>query len=165
MSRVSHTYRNARKQLPTAVVLERFQQVQRARDIINGVEGLSRPLVRVALAVVSLGIALGELRRIVEQDGQQIATRAIGVDRPAVAALHEQGQTPAMIDMRVAQHHSVDRARVEREWLAIALGRLSTALDHPAIEQQLFSCRSDNVTRSGHFTRGAEEFDFHDAGE
>ena len=127
-------------------------EVEQRRDAF--VAGRRSRLARSASRIAQVG-------RVAQQDGQQVGAGRVRVDRPAVAALHQQRQPPAMIDVGMAQHHGVDVGGLERERQAVARRRVGTALDHAAVQQQLAAARTHDVAGTGHFARGAEKLQLH----
>jgi hypothetical protein len=63
--------------------------------------------------------------------------------------------------MRVTQDDRVDGVDLEREWQAIALWRIASALDHAAIQQQLPAGNAQNVAGAGNLARRPEELQLH----
>ena len=61
-----------------------------------------------------------EMPRIGQQNPRQVFGRLRTVDGARVALLHQDGQEPGMIEVRVRQHHGVERQRIERECFAVA---------------------------------------------
>ena len=84
------------------------------------------------------------------------------VDRAGEALFHERGQEAAVVQVRVAQHHRVDRARVDREGRPVALAQRLEALVEAAVEQDALATELDEVARAGDRIRRAEEADSHD---
>jgi len=109
----------------------------------------------------TLHLALGEIGGVVQQQRQQIAARGVGVDRAAKAALHQQGQTPAVIDVRVAEDDRVDRRGVERKRLQVAARRITPSLHHAAVKQQGPPTDPQYVAGAGDLARCTEELDLH----
>src|SRR5262249_31735604 len=110
-----------------------------------------------------LGVVPLNARRIHEHDRRQIARgeRAINISRVALPA--KVGEVAAMINVRVAQHHRVERFGVEGE-IAIALdGFLALALKEAALQQQPRAVDFEQIHRAGRRARGAEEMDLHGA--
>src|SRR3546814_12217595 len=86
---------------------------------------------------------LGQARRIVQHHRQQIGGRALGPDRAAKPALHQHRQATAMIDMRMAQHHRIDRTeerRVGKEWVSTCRSRWVT---YPYKNKKILRCVND----------------------
>ena len=124
---------------------------------------------RVSIAVfglftaVAFRLALGHEGAVREQDARKVAARRGRVDRSAEPALAQQRQPSAVIDVRVAQHHRVDRFGSERKRLAIADVGLIAALDQPAVEQQRAAANGEDVAGTGDFTGRAVELQVHRA--
>ena len=115
----------------------------------------------VALAAGAVGVALGHQRAVGQQHAREVATRGRGEDGPAVAALVQQWQAAAVIDVRVAQYDRVDVGWCERKRLAIAVVRTVAALDHAAVEQQRAAPHGQDVAGTGDFARRAVELQLH----
>ena len=122
-------------------VLERVERLDAAR--------VARPS---ALAVLPLGVALGMVARVREQDAHEVAAGGVGVDGATEAALAQQRQPAAVVDVGVAQDHRVDLRGVEGEGRAVALVRRRAALDHAAVEQQAAAAHDEDVAAAGDLT-------------
>ena len=92
-----------------------------------------------------------------EHDLQQLGRGRRGEDRAPIARLAEQRQPTGVVDVRVAQDHPVQRARVERERLAVPLVSLAAALDQPAVQQDAGVVGFDEMARPGDLTGCAVE--------
>jgi hypothetical protein len=114
------------------------------------------------VAVVALGIGLGQRGGILQHDLQQVGGGGLGPDRAAEALCHEARQPATVIDVGVAQDHRIEQGGIERESVEIARLGLATALDHAAVEQYAMSRRFDFVQRAGDLAGGAMETDPHD---
>ena len=136
-------------------VHSREQRIGKATRVSIAVFGL--------LAAVALRLALGHEGAVREQDAREVAARRGRVDRSAEPALAQQRQPPAVIDVRVAQHHRVDRCGIERKRLPIADVGLIAALDQPAVEQQRAAANGEDVAGTGDFTGRAVELQVHRA--
>ncbi len=66
-----------------------------------------------------------------------------------------------MVDVRMAQDHGVDAGRFERKCPAVARGRVRTALDHAAVQQQLAPACAQDVTGTCHLSRRSKELQLH----
>ena len=85
----------------------------------HGEQGLDRGATFAQpLAVLGFRFLLGDEATVLEHDPAELARGVLGVDRPAVPVLHEQRQSPGMIDMGMAQDHGVDVGRLERPGIA-----------------------------------------------
>ncbi len=61
--------------------------------------------------------------------------------------------------MRVAQHHRAERLGIERKRAPVARFFRGTALNQPAVDQQLLAADADAVARAGDLLRRAVECD------
>ena len=157
--RIAHPHRDARQQLALRVV---------GHGLRAGAAWSRRPRGRTAaraspapLAIGALRIAHRKVRRIAQQDGHQVRAGLVGVDRPAKAALHQQRQAAAMIDVRVAQDHGVDGRRHRTETAGDCAPARLAALDHAAVQQQLAARHPQDVAGTRHFSRGSEKLQLH----
>ena len=156
--RIAHAHGDAGQQLALRVVGDGIEQPQRRLDVLEVVQRLDAlPLA----CVRAFRVAHREVRRIAQQDGHQVGAGLVGVDRPAKAALHEQRQAPAMIDVRMAQDHGVDGGGIERKRQAVARRRIVAALDHAAVEQQLAARHPQDVAGTRYFASGSEKLQLH----
>src|SRR5690606_14244431 len=71
---------------------------------------------------------------------------------------HEARKHAAVVEMRVRQHHGVERGRPEGQRLPVALAQGLAALEHAAVDQHLATgCRPEQMLGTGHRLCGAEE--------
>ena len=87
------------------------------------------------MAVVAIGILRGDRCAVGEQDAGHVDARRMGEDRAAKAALDQQRQAPAVVDVRMAEHDGVDGCRVKIERRQIASLISGASLDHAAVQQ------------------------------
>ena len=66
-----------------------------------------------------------------------------------------------MVDVGMAEHHGVDRGRVEREGLAVAFFIFGAALYQTAIDQDAAIAALDEMAGAGDFAGGAPKLYFH----
>ena len=99
-------------------------------------------------APVALGVFLLQPGRIEHHQPRQLAGGAGGDDLAAEAALGEQRQPAAMVEMGVGEQHHVDRLRIEAEGLGVVLGELAAALEQAAIDQDALARRIRSGGRS-----------------
>lgn len=69
-----------------------------------------------------------------------------------------------MVEVSMAQHHSVNFGCVERKRVAVAFLILSAALNQPAVQQHFSTANMQDVTGTGYFGGSAEKFKFHITG-
>ncbi len=113
------------------------------------------------LAIGTLGFAHQQVRRIAQQDGQQVGARRVGMDRSAKSALHQQRKASAVVYVRMTQDHGIDAGRVEGKRLPVARRCVRSTLDHAAVQQELAPARTQDVTGTCHFSRCSKEFQLH----
>ena len=81
-------------------------------------------------------VLLLDVRRVGQHDRAEVARGGRGVDRPVEAVPHQQRQAARVVDVRVAQHHAVEPARVERQPGVELVGLGAVALEQPGVEQE-----------------------------
>ena len=115
-------------------------------------------LALLAALLVDVFHVLGlEVGAVAQHRVAQVARGGRGVDRPAVAGLHERGDAAAVVDVGVGEDDGVDLLRGERH-RAVRLERLlAVALQEAAVEEDAMSVVFDAVEGAGGGARGAEE--------
>ena len=163
MARIAKHEFDARQHLHRVPVAHGAEEREHGLRVLERVERLDPPRVAglLAPAILALGIALGHRRAVGKQDAHEVAAGGVGIDGPAEAALAQQRQAPAVVDVGVAQDHCVDLRRIERERRPIALVGGRAALDHAAVEQQAAAAHGQYVARAGDLTGRAEELQLH----
>ena len=146
--------------MPVADGADLLQHVERVLERVEGL-GEAPGAWRTSLAVLPLGIALLHRGGVRQQDAQEVATRGIGVDGTAEAALAQQRQSTAVVDVGMAEDDRVDLCGIEGKRGAVALVRRGATLDHAAVEQQPPAVHDEDVTAAGHFTGPAVELELH----
>jgi len=76
---------------------------------------------------------------------------------------NEKRETTGMIDMRVRKHDSIDRLDSDWEVQVLRLAFATFSLKQTAVEKYSLARNPQDVTRAGHLTRRADEFDFHNS--
>ncbi len=143
------------------VVRRAAEELQHVHGVEHGVERLAvavaaAPPARAA-ALLAPGVLLLQTGRIEHHQPRQLARGAGGDDLAAEAALGEQRQPPAMVEVGMGQEHEVDRRRLEAEGLGIVLGKLAAALEHAAIDEDALAGALDQMARAGDRAVGAVE--------
>ena len=92
---------------------------------------------------------------VLQQQRGQLNRRGIGVDGPAIAIFHQTRQPARMVQVRVRQHHVINRLRIDRQRSLVAVAQFVRALKNAAIHQQPFAARFHQILRSGDRARGA----------
>ena len=80
---------------------------------------------------------------------------------PRKPLLHQRRQEAAVVEVGVAEHHGVDRRRLDRKRRPVALAQRLVALEQPAVEQDARTAGVDQVARAGDRVGGTEEADLH----
>jgi hypothetical protein len=88
-----------------------------------------------ALAALQFGVFFLQVAGVLEHDRAQVDGGALGEDLAAEPLAGEQRQPAGVVDVGVAQHDGVDRARLGREGLAVARVLGGPALGQAALEQ------------------------------
>src|SRR4029077_8394513 len=94
-------------------------------------------------------IVLRHVRRVRKDDPREVARRGRGDDLAAKAVLHEERQSPTMVEVRVGQQQEVERRRVEAEVGGVFLFEIATALENATIHEQAPPGTLQQVTRAG----------------
>ena len=82
------------------------------------------------------------------------------MDRPAKAAVDEERQAPAVIEMTVGQEDRVDLGRIERKRLLVELCDV-VSLERPAVDEDPPPARLDPMAAARHRERGARAEELH----
>ncbi len=162
MAGIAQAEADAGEQFDALVVVDPFELAQHVFDVAFVVQRFLRLQAAArASAVFIIDVGGGQSRRVFEHDLRQVAGGALGVDRPAIAALAQQRQAPDVVDVRVRQDHRVEPVQVEVELRGIALVLVATGLDHAAVEQDAFAGGFDQMTGAGDFTGSTEKAELH----
>ena len=97
-----------------------------------------------------------------QQDLTQFFGNRRAVDEALEPFLDQPGQQAAVVDMSMAQDHRVNFARIEGKRLAVQVPDQFGALEHSAVQQDLFSVDFQQVTGPGNDFIRAQEGDFHE---
>src|SRR3569833_201428 len=148
VARVAQPALHAIRDIEHRVVVHRAKIPQCGLRLLCGIARFDEGQVfALTLAVVPFGVLLVEKARVLEQDAREVAARAVGVDGAAVAGLDQQGQTPGMIEVRVAHDHRIEPLRIERKGLAVVRLVVGLTLHETAIDQH--APRADFVVFAG----------------
>ena len=166
MSGVPHACAHPGAGFEPGVVILDVHAVESCFAIGFGVDGfdLSDAAPRIA-AVEALDFRFLDIARIRPHIGQQIARALRGVDFAGEALVDQFRHQTRVVHMGVGQQYEIDGLGVEGERFQVQVTHAFDALEQPAIDQELALGMADQVTRPGHRTRGAQEFDFDVFGE
>lgn len=143
------------------VVGQRAHLLHGGVHILLGEQRLRLRLATAAMTVGALGLRFRQRSRVQQHDRQQLGAGTLRMDRTAEPALDQQRQPPDVVDVRVAQHHRVERGGVERERLGVARLRLTATLDQPAVEQDALASGLDEMHGTRDLARRTVEMDLH----
>jgi hypothetical protein len=97
-----------------------------------------------------------------QQNSREFATRFLGENGTSKAALYQQWQAAAVVQVGVTEDHRVDFRRIEGERVGIACFIPAAALDEPAVQQDPPPATMENVAGAGDFARRAKKFKPHE---
>ena len=142
-----------------------------AAEAVAGVERVEQTVERNAVSrVAPARVASRLLARLLflqmggveHHQPRQFARRAGGDDLAAEAALVQQRNASAMIEMRVCEQQRVNRRGVEAERRSVLVVEVAAALEEAAIDENALAAGLDEMARAGDVAVGAVERDFHD---
>ena len=136
---------------------EAVEAVERVERACRAARAQPRALAACRLARAMPRLLLVQMRGIEHHQARQFARRGGGDDLAAEAALDEQRQAPAVVEMGVGQQQEVDCRGVEAEGLGILLIELAPALIHAAVDQDAAAGALDQVAGAGDAAVGAVE--------
>ena len=144
--------------LARLAVGQRPEERHRVRHVLEVVEQLEGLLALLAARLVHvLHVARLEERAVAQHHFAQVARGGRGVDRAAVAGLHERRDAAAVVDVRVGEDDRVDLLRRERH-RAVRLERLlAVALQQAAVHEDAMAVVFDRMERAGGGAGGADE--------
>ena len=140
---------------------QRHDARQRALGVGHRVQRQRGRMARTAEAVRAAGVFFLQVRAVEQHHLAQVARGGRRVDAAAKALLHQRRQEAAVVEVGVAQHHGVDRRRLDRKRRPVALAQRLVALEQAAVEQDARAAGVDQVARAGDRVGGAEEGDLH----
>ena len=123
----------------------RFQELQYGFHVVRHIKGLVQLLTIMLIRLGVPRIFFLQMRRILQQNSGEVDGSGIGEDGAAVTILDEHRQPTGVIQMRVRQHHVVDRLRINREWFEVSFVEFLRALKYAAIDEQAFARRFHEV--------------------
>ncbi len=156
--------REIRPQLLVLIEIHGHELRQARLRLFERVERQRRIVFRCFLLIVKRGVFFLQVTRIRKQDAAQIDRRLRGVNRAAVAFLHQSRNPPAVIEMCMRQNYCIDFIRWNGRLLPISFAPFFLSLEKSAIDQHLEACSSstvvvrvDQMFRPGYRTGRAEK--------
>jgi len=110
-----------------------------------------------ALAVQVLGVFLLEVGGVEEEDLGQVLRGRGAVDGPAKALLDQAGHAADVVEVGVGEHDGVHPDRVELRVRPVPESQGLLALEHPRVHEEAPPPRLQQVLRTRHRLRSAEE--------
>ena len=160
--RVEERQRDARRDGLSAVIGQADDLSQRlchVRLAVKRLDGLEPGLAAFDQAGDVTRVGFLDHRRVEQHRRREIARRGRRVDGPVEAVAAQQRQRARVVDVRVRQHHRVERPPVDRD-VAVLLERLAAAaLKEAAVEQHRGARRAQEVLRAGHGLGRADELE------
>jgi hypothetical protein len=93
--------------------------------------------------------------RVAQHDAGELARRRGRDHLASKAALDQQRNAAAVIEMRVRQQHEIDRGGIEAELGGIALLHRIAALEQAAIDEDALAAAFEQMARAGDLARGS----------
>ena len=156
--------REIRTQLLVLIEIDGHELRQARLRLFESVKRQRWVVFRCFLLVMKRRVFFLQVAGIRKQDAAQIDGRLRGVDRAAVAFLHQSRNPTTVIEMRVRQNHRIDFIRWNGRLLPIPFAPLLLSLEESAVDQHLetrSSCavvvRVNQMFRTGYRTCRAEK--------
>ena len=115
------------------VVVHHAQVLERVFRLGRGIEHAE--IATASLRPLCLGLL--QMRTIREHDHQQFARGLGGIDGPAETFTHQTRQQPAVVEVRVRQHHEREFGRLEGPRATVAFVKTTPALKEAAVDKKL----------------------------
>jgi hypothetical protein len=113
----------------------RPELVEAGPGLLLGVEGECGLVLREPASVGVSRLLLLQVPAVGEHDAGECGRVRAGEDRPGEPLLHEERDGTGVIDVRVGDHHRVDRPGVDREGRPVPFPQLLEALVEPAVDE------------------------------
>ena len=126
--------------------------------------GVQRQRRRVAGKAVPVGparIFFLQMGAVEQQQLGQVAGGRGAVNRAFETLFDQRGQPAAVVQMGMAQHHSVDLRSRHRERGPVSFAQGLESLEHAAVQQDALAADGHQMARTGDGVGRAEEADFH----
>ena len=138
--------------------LDQRQAVQR---VLAGVQRQGRRVFGKAVAVGECRVFFLQVAAVGQQNRAQVARARAGIHRAMKAALGQQRQVAAVVQVRVREQHGVDVARRHRQRTAVAQAQLLVALKQAAVHQHVDALVAYQKFGAGDRVRAAQKADLH----
>ncbi len=151
----------ARRRLEHVVEGLRLQPLQRALGHVLGVQRKGGCVLGIAQLIGQSSLLFQEPAGFGQQQLAQFHGRGCGKHRTFKAQFHQPWQEAAVGQVRLGQHHRVDRSAGHGERRAVVQAQLLQALEQPAVQQQPAALMLDDHLRSGDRARTPQKAQLH----
>ena len=139
------------------VEIQRPQLLQRPQGVALPVKRQGRMVFRKAVAVREFRVALLYLGAVEQQEFAEVG-RGRRAEHPTPEPLaHELRQIAGMVEVRVGEHHVVDRRRIDRESRPILQAQVLQSLEQAAVHKDAAPTHAKQMARSGDGPGGAQK--------
>lgn len=143
------------------VEVEWLQLFKRVLGVVERVQRQRRMMFRQAMAVRISRFFLLQMGAVTQHDLAEVASTARAVDRATIAHSREYRQVAAVIQMRVRQDHSVQRADIDRQGAPVVQTQILRTLKQSAVDQDSQPCAFQQILRTGDGFRRTQKSQFH----
>jgi hypothetical protein len=112
------------------------EQLHHRRSVLFGVERQRLGVAAVFLEAGVLGVFFLKVAGIAQENAAQLDGRPVGIDRIAVAVLHQTRQPAGVVQVRVGENTPINRPRINGKRIPVALLEFAASLKEPAIHQE-----------------------------
>ena len=153
--RGGHTARDRER----VAVGARLREPQRRLGVGHAVQRERGAMLRIPAAVRPLRVLLLQARGVGQHHRKQVRGARRAVHGPAKPLPGEEGQVSGVVDVRVGQHHGVDRCLIGDTLAPVPQAQLLHALEQSAVEQNAVPADGEEMHRAGHGAGGAEKLE------
>ena len=136
------------------MIIDRLQTFEGLFRVFAGIDrGDFRAATPNIAAIKTFDLGFLNIAGIRQHVGQKIAGGFGRVDRPVKTGLHQFGKQPGMINMRMGQKHATNIRSLERKSSIVQFANRLAALKHAAIDNDITTVGTQQITRTGNATR------------
>src|SRR5262249_51897965 len=114
------------------------------------VERQRRLVLGEALAIEELRVFLLQMRRVVQENADEIECRRCAENGPLVTELAQAGQPSGVIHVGMRQEHRGERRGIEARVVPVVVAELLQALEHAAVDEMELAVDFEQVLRARH---------------
>ena len=116
-------------------------------------------MLRVPAAVGPLRVLLLQVGGVGQHHREQVRRAGRAIHRAAELLSGEERQVSGVVDVRMRQHHRIERRRIDDALAPVPLAQLLHALEQAAVEQDAAAADGEEVHRTGHGAGRAQELE------